>query len=270
MKLVQVQPSLGPASVARERRRDSAQSTAVLARVPAVAHDPTRRRPSRRAPEAATGRRSPHRARRRRPVRRAPDRRCRARRDRRAGPRAIAPVGCAQRLRAAARRSASTATAPTGASAARQHVALRAAMALRPLELAQLRERVDDRVRIAADAEARRRADDSFAPGNVPSPRSASVVGARPATAPLAARPATLALRHVRRMHEAPARVDVRLRQQPLDRPHAGSTRSSRRPRASARLRGCASARPAGASRTTWPSSSGVTARRLCGATPST
>ena len=46
-----------------------------------------------------------------------------------------------------------------------------------------------------------------------------------------AARPRDLAIGHVRRVHDAPARVDVRLGQQPLDRAHATPRDSTRRPR---------------------------------------
>jgi hypothetical protein len=56
---------------------------------------------------------------------------------------------------------------------------------------------------------------------NVPSPRSASVVGASPATASLAASPRVSLCRHVRRVDDAPARVDVRVVEQPGDRRRA-------------------------------------------------
>ena len=55
--------------------------------------------------------------------------------------------------------------------------------------------------------------------GNRPSPRFASVVGHRPATAPLSRQPARFVLGHVRRMHQAPARIDRGMIEQPFDRP---------------------------------------------------
>ena len=93
-----------------------------------------------------------------------------------------------ERLRAAARRARPERRCrPSRRRRPASTLRRRAREPLRPFELAQLRERRRSRVRIAADAEARRRPRGRRAPGNVPSPRSASVVGARPATAPLAA-----------------------------------------------------------------------------------
>ena len=201
-------------AIAREHR--------VLLRVPALAHDPApadhhvaHRRaagPEYRGIEHVVSA----------PVRRAPDRPVRAPRDRRAGPRAMAPVRLPQRLRAAARGRAPTAPCPTGASAAAaQHVAPARAHALRPFELAQLGERVEITVfeslptpkRPSASRYATRRE------------RAVAEIGLgrRRESRDRAARRERrdLALGHVRRVHDAPARVDVRLREQPLDRAHA-------------------------------------------------
>ena len=228
----------------------------------AVAHDPAPAAHRRRAPAGAQGRRSRRRARRRRG--------CSAS----AGSSSLSttrsarqPGGdarrsaAAERLRAAARRRACHSAVADRQRRRRRASTLRrrSAQPLRPFELAQLRERIDDGVRIAADAEAAAvRSEVRLGAGNVPSPRSASVVGARPATAPLAASPSTS--RSVMcvacTMHQrssTPACVE-----QPFDRTHAA-------PRVAlvhlARLLGDVDVDRRirrRRSRTTWPSSSGV------------
>ncbi len=57
---------------------------------------------------------------------------------------------------------------------------------------------------------------------NVPSPRLASVIGQRPAMAPLFAMLACFVIGHVGRVDEAPALIDRCILKQPLDRPCAG------------------------------------------------
>ena len=71
---------------ARQRRRDTRASTSSSRAMPAFAHDPAPAAHRRRAPGARQGRRSRHRARPPAPARRAPDRRRRAPRNRRARP----------------------------------------------------------------------------------------------------------------------------------------------------------------------------------------
>ena len=105
--------------------------------------------------------------------------------------------------------------------------------------------------------------------GKVPSPRLASVIGHRPATAPLRAMRGRFGIGHVGGVDQAPALVDVGIVEQPLDRPRARPGDAVLDLAAPARRRGCGPARPAPVA-TTAASSSGVTARRLCGAMPTT
>ena len=116
---------------------------------------------------------------------------------------------------------------------------------------------------------ARRRHRDTSFNGKMPSPRLASVVGQSPATAPVAASAARFVVGHVRRVDEAPALVDRRVRRA-ATRPAARcAAPGSPPPRRSARRHGCGSAprRPARCAAPLASRASG-TARSECSATP--
>ena len=183
-------------------------------------------------------------------------------------PTAIAPVVRAM-ARAPRRARSPVERLADGLAIAREHVARLPCQALRPFELAQLRERIDDGVRVAAHAERATRVE----------------VGARGERAV-----AEIGFRRRRETDDRAARRE-RLRF-PLpscaSRERRTSARRRRRGRAAIRpvaaplqptqsatsrvlLRGVDVDRRVRAARATIAaSSSGVTARRLCGATPST
>ena len=151
-------------------------------------------------------RRSRRRAARRRRGRRGPGARRRGRRYRPARPGADRPMD-AQRLRAAGQRRVEQRAGPV-ARPGRGASTLRARCARR-CEYSSCRSSsagpISD-IGIGADAEARRRAARKAAPAKMPSPRLASVIGHRPATAPLRGQRGGLGLGHVGGVDQAPAR----------------------------------------------------------------
>ena len=127
----------------------------------------------------------------------------------------------AERLRATGERGRIEMRAGRLAFALRQHIAAAVAQALRIFELAQLGRRLDLDLGIGADAEAAAGFRESATPSKTPSPSDASVSGHSPATAPDAASRARLLGHHVRRVDQAPARVDAGIVDEPRDRPLA-------------------------------------------------
>ena len=109
---------------------------------------------------------------------------------------------------------------PVSSAFVDEHVTPAQAQPLRPFELPHFGERVDHRVRVRADAEAspglqiRSAGNDAVAEVGLGRWCEAGDGAARGESR-------DLAIGHVRRMDDAPSVVDVRLRQQPLDRPHA-------------------------------------------------
>ena len=250
----------------RARHDAVAREDGFLVAMMAVAHDPTSRRPSRRAPARGKGRTPRRPAPSRRRWRRAPDRRYRAPRDRRGIPaQSHPPAGPAPARRRAppprraparpARRRSRARCAP-GRRSRCDHSSCRSSangsmqvFESLPTPNAPLRvEVVARRERAVAQIRLGRRRE--------PGDRAARGEAAR------------LVVGHVRRVHDAPARVDSAHDRAAIRPAARRSTRRRPRLRAPVRRRECGSGDRGGNSATIADSSSGVTARRLCGATP--
>ena len=178
----------------------------------------------------------------------------------------------AERLGAAGKRRLPQPGAAMGLGLARGDQAAQAAQALAVLEPAQLLDRADRDVAVGADAERGRRPSRKAARSNRPSPRLASVVGHRPATAPLCASAAVSSssmwvawIRHQRAStgagsssHSRPGAAPHQARQSSHLLGLLGDVDVDRRRRSIRR-----------AARRTSRSASSGTARSECGATPS-
>ena len=182
-------------------------------------------------------------------------------------PAAMRAAPAAERRRAAGQRRLEQ-RAARRAAVRRHDVAGAVAQALRIFELPQLLGDADPDIGIGADAEASAALHER---GAVEDAVAEIGLGDRAEPGHRAARgePARLVVGHVRRVDQAPAPVDLGVVEQPFDRPRA---RPGEAVLDLLHLLGDVHVdRPvAGAGRATAASSSGVTARRLCGATPTT